>query len=203
MFRLLRQCEYIRLSVDQYVCDHHGGYGIDYPPEKYPEYQSNDPDEPDKFLLRLLSWNTAQISEGEVRVRRPLAVVLDHYFAAKADRDVVKEIVEPEGARWVLVYFAISEDRQAIRERATGRKTKRAAALGSCDGGNVFEITNEVLDSYLATFEVKEKLQYTESRAVLWQKIPLSVYTRPEFYRGGPCRKFIRIGGAGAITKVF
>ena len=69
----------------------------------------------------------------EVQARRPLAVVPDYYFAAKADRDVVKEIVELEGARWVLVYFAISEDRQVIRERAMGRKTKRAAVSGSCE----------------------------------------------------------------------
>jgi len=31
---LLRDREYIRLSIDQYIWDHHGRYGIDYPPKK-------------------------------------------------------------------------------------------------------------------------------------------------------------------------
>jgi len=53
----------------------------------------------------------------------------------------------------VLVYFAIIENKQAIRERAMGRKSKRDVESGSCDGDNAFEIP-EVLDTNFATFQV-------------------------------------------------
>lgn len=153
---VLRDREYIRLSIDQYIWDHHGRYGIDYPAEKYSEYQSEASDELDKLFVRLLKRNKAQVLDGEdVQVsRRPMTIVLDYSFATRADRDEVKEIIEREGGRWVLVYFAISENRQAIRERVRGRKSKRDVESGSGDGDNAFDVTDEVLDTYFATFQV-------------------------------------------------
>jgi hypothetical protein len=146
--------DYIRLSIDQYIWDHHGRYGIDYPPEKYSEYQSEASDELDKLFVRLLRRNRAQASDKGVQAPRPLTIVLDYSFATKADRDDIREIVEREGGRCVLVYFAISENRQAIRERVVGRKSKRDVESGRCDGDNAFEVTDEVLDTYFATFQV-------------------------------------------------
>jgi len=152
---VLRDREYIRLSIDQYIWDHHGRYGIDYPPERYSEYQPEASDELDKLFVRLLKRNKVEVLDGEdVQVpRRPVTIVLDYSFAARADRDEVKEIVEREGGRWVLVYFAISENRQAIRERVRGRKSKRDIESGSVDGDNAFDVTDEVLDTYFATFQ--------------------------------------------------
>jgi len=154
LLRLSRESrEYIRLSIDQYIWDHHGRYGIDYPPEKYSEYQSEASDELDKLFVQLLRRNSSA-PDKEVQARRPLTIVLDYSFATKADRDDVREIVEREGGRCVLLYFAISGNRQAIRERVTGRKAKRDVESGSCDGDNAFEVTDEVLDTYFATFQV-------------------------------------------------
>ena len=79
---------------------------------------------------------------------------MDYSFAAKAGRDEVKELVEREGGHWVLVYFAISENRQAIRERVSSRRSKGDAESGSCDGDDAFEITDEVLDVYFETSQV-------------------------------------------------
>lgn len=151
--RSLQEREFIRLSVDKYIWDHHGRYGIDYPPERYSKYQSEASNELDNLFVRLLKRNKARAADEELQAR-PLTIVLDYSFATKADRDEVKEIVEREGGRWVLVYFAVSENRQAIRERVMGRKSKRDVGLGSCDGDNAFEVTDEVLDTYFATFQV-------------------------------------------------
>lgn len=150
------QRDYVRLSIDQYIWDHHGRYGIDYPPEKYPEYQSEASEELDKLFVRLLKRNRTQVAdeEGVQAPWRPLTIVLDYSFATKAGRDEVKEIVEREGGHWVLIYFAVSENRQAIRERVSGRKTKRDVESGSCDGDNAFEVTDEVLHTYFETFQV-------------------------------------------------
>ena len=106
---VLRDREYIRLcrrglpttslSIDQYIWDHHGRYGIDYPPEKYSEYQSEASDELDELFVRLLKRNRVQVLDGEdVQIpRRPMTIVLDYSFATWADRDEVKGIVEREG----------------------------------------------------------------------------------------------------------
>jgi hypothetical protein len=149
--RQFQQREYVRLSIDQRIWSNHGRYGVDYPPEKYSEYQSEASDELDDLFVRLL--NRVPDEEDIQAPRLPLTIVLDYSFAEKADRDEVKEIVEREGGRWVLVYFAISEDRRAIRERVKGRKFKRDVESGSCDGDNAFEVTDEVLDTYFATFQ--------------------------------------------------
>ena len=152
---VLRDREYIRLSIDQYIWDHHGRYGIDYPPEKYPEFQSEASEELDKLFVRLLKRNKVQVLDGEdvQAPRRPMTMVLDYSFATRGDRDEIKEIVEREGGRWVLVYFTISGNRQVIRERVRGRKAKRDVESGSSDGDNAFDVTDEVLDTYFATFE--------------------------------------------------
>lgn len=156
VLRSFQEREYIRLSIDQYIWNHHGGYAIDYPPEKYSDYQSEASGELDKLFVWLLKRNGVRASDQEAvqPPRRPLTIVLDYSFATKADRDEVKEIVEREGGRWVLVYFAISGDRQAIRERVRGRKSKRDVESGVCDGDNAFEVTDEVLDTYFASFQV-------------------------------------------------
>ena len=154
LLRLSREREYVRLSIDRYIWDHHGRYGIDYPPEKYSEYQSEASEELDKLFVQLLKRNKAQTSDEVVQAQPPLTIVLDYSFSTKTDRDDVKEIIEREGGRWVLVYFAISENRQAIRERVMGRRSKRDVESGSCDGDNAFEVTDEVLDTYFATFQV-------------------------------------------------
>jgi len=153
--RPFQEREYVRLSIDEYIWNHHGRYGIDYPPEKYSEYQSEASDELDKLFVRLLKNGSQALGGVDPPVpQRPLTIVLDYSFARKTDRDEVKEIVEREGGRWVLVYLAISENRDAIRERVRGRKSKRDVESGSCDGDNAFEVTDGVLDTYLTAFQV-------------------------------------------------
>ena len=131
-------------STSKYIWDHHGRYGVDYRPEKYSGCRSEASGELDKLFVQLLKRNKAQVSDEEdAQVqRRLMTIVLDYSIPTKADRDEVKEIVEREGGRWVLVYFAISENGQAICERVGGRKSKRDAESGSGDGDNVFDVTD-------------------------------------------------------------
>lgn len=69
------------------------------------------------------------------------------FLRREGDRDEVKVIG--------LVYLAVSENRTTIRERVSGRKLKRNVESGSCNGGNAFEITDEVLDAYFTTSQVR------------------------------------------------
>ena len=197
LLRLSRDSrEYIRLSIDQYIWDHYGRYGIDYPPEQYSEYQSEASDELDKLLFRLLRRNRTQASDREVQARRPLTIVLDYSFATKADRDNVKETVEREGGRLVLVYFAISENRQTIRERVMGRKLERDVESGSCDRDNAFEVTDEVLDTYFATFQVPrgegEIVIHWIQGTLITIDTTLIIYMRQKIIKEAPARDLSR-----------
>ena len=69
------------------------------------------------------------------------------FLRREGDRDEVKVIG--------LVYLTVSENRTTIRERVSGRKLKRNIESGSCNGDNAFEITDEVLDAYFTTSQVR------------------------------------------------
>lgn len=115
------------------------GDTVSITPEKYPEYQSKASDELDKLFVQLLKNNRAQASDEEVQEHRPLTAVLGHFFTKKADRDDIKEIVEREGGRWVLVYFEISEKNTSNPRTRDEKKTQENVESGSCDGDNALE----------------------------------------------------------------
>ncbi|KAJ0422235.1 AAA domain-containing protein [Aspergillus carlsbadensis] len=122
-----------RLSIDSYIYTHYGLYNIDFPKEKYNEYQEE--------------------AEAALRAELPALIqagthdaILDFSFAFQATRDEWKELIEEAGGRWVLAYLEVEDDelRRRVRERN---------ALAVKDGDSAFVVTEQVLESFLMGFE--------------------------------------------------
>ncbi|CEL06029.1 hypothetical protein ASPCAL07140 [Aspergillus calidoustus] len=122
-----------RLSIDSYIYTHHGLYNIDYPKEKYNEYQEEAEAALRAELPRLIQQGTHD-------------AILDFSFAFQATREEWKELIEEAGGRWVLAYLEVEDDelRRRVRERN---------ALAVKDGDSAFVVTEQVLESFLLGFE--------------------------------------------------
>ncbi|KAK3681297.1 P-loop containing nucleoside triphosphate hydrolase protein [Podospora appendiculata] len=125
-----------RLSIDANVHAKHGLYDIDFPAEKYPEYQVEADAEVRARLVQLLE-------NGESDA------VLDRALYLKVDRDYFKRIVEEKGGRWILVYF-----RPANKEVLWNRVQSRRRT--GIDADSAFEITPELLSQFWEGFEVPD-----------------------------------------------
>lgn len=125
---------FTRVSIDQIIFSRHGLYGVDYPPEKYDEYQT-EADGVYEALFRQL------LREGK-------DIMLDRSFYAKEDRDDFKAQIEQAGGRWVLVYFRA--DKEVLWKRICERR--------SCgiNADSALEITEELLDAYVEGFDVPD-----------------------------------------------
>lgn len=129
---------FTRLSIDQYIFENHGWYGVDYPNEMYSQYQDEASAALDRKLIEML--------------RAGKNLILDFSFWNKQDRDETKAIVEKEGGRWILVYLAASENRGLLKQRIQQRKQRREE--DGVDGDCAFDVTDEVFDMYLRGFEI-------------------------------------------------
>ncbi len=125
-----------RLSIDGLVHEKHGLHSVDYPPEKYEEYQDEADEIIQKRLISLLEGKKSDI-------------ILDRSLYAKEDRDYFKNIVEKMGGRWVLVFF-----RPASKDFIWRRIVKRRQDGINAD--SALEITQELLDQYWNGFENPE-----------------------------------------------
>ncbi|KAI1385769.1 P-loop containing nucleoside triphosphate hydrolase protein [Hypoxylon trugodes] len=125
---------YERLSIDATLAAKHGIYGVDYPDEKYEEFQDEAEAECDVRLISLLD-------EGKKDV------VLDRSLYSKEDREKYKKIVEAHGGRWVLVYFN-AKDKDFIWNRIVTRRQQGVNA------DSALVITKEILDRYWDGFDV-------------------------------------------------
>lgn len=122
---------FVRLSIDEEIWKVNGRYGIDYPVEKYGDYQI----------------------EAERRLRNQLIcliqdkrkVVIDFSFWQKAKRDGYKQLIEEAGGEWKLIYLKVSPE--IIRKRLDVRSKR-------FDANAAFPITEDTLTSYLNGFEV-------------------------------------------------
>ncbi|KAL4941132.1 hypothetical protein BDV06DRAFT_212926 [Aspergillus oleicola] len=124
-----------RLSIDSYIYTNYGLYGIDYPKEKYNEYQEEAEAALRDELVKLVEQGSQD-------------VILDFSFAFQATREEWKGLVEGAGGRWVLVYLQVEPDelRRRIRER-------NALAVKDKDGDSAFFVTEQVLESFIRGFE--------------------------------------------------
>ena len=75
----------MRFSIDQYVFDHKGVYGKDFPPEMYEEYL----DEAEDALKQKLSGILEAGKED---------AVLDYSFWSRARRDDYRNLISAHGA---------------------------------------------------------------------------------------------------------
>ncbi|OCA88433.1 hypothetical protein A8F94_24550 [Bacillus sp. FJAT-27225] len=122
---------FVRLSIDEEIWKVNGRYGIDYPTEKYRDYQI----------------------EAERRLRNQLVslikdkrkVVIDFSFWQKAKRVEYKQLIEEAGGEWKLIYLKVSPE--VIRQRLDARSKR-------FDANSAFPITENTLTSYRNGFEV-------------------------------------------------
>lgn len=121
---------YVRLSHDVEVRRRFGRYGHDIPFERFEEY--NDAVRP--LVKRRL---TELLRQGR-------DVVVDLSFWRRADRDEYKAIVEAAGGRWRLVYLDVPPEE--LRRRLRARRSR--------DDADAFPVPDELLERFLAGFEV-------------------------------------------------
>ena len=81
----------------------------------------------------------------DLLVDKKFDIMLDQSFWSKRDRDETKQLIENHGARWVLVSFSATKEPlwKRIQQRSKGIR----------DADSAFEVTEEVLDSYIQGFE--------------------------------------------------
>src|SRR6266536_696019 len=87
---------FVKLSLDEAVYAKCERAGVDYPAEKYPEYEAVAKKELQAKLVELLK-------NGQ-------SVVLDYGFWKRAERDFYKRLVEENGGTWRLTYFKASPE---------------------------------------------------------------------------------------------
>ncbi|KAM0715473.1 hypothetical protein Q7P37_008971 [Cladosporium fusiforme] len=124
---------FARISIDGIIAERYGVYGVNYPAQKYQEYQ----EEADAVYLeeykRLLATGKANI-------------ILDRSFYAKEDRDLFRHLAEAHGARVVLVYLDV--DREILWQRICDRQARTRTA------DNALDIDRALLDQFCDGFEV-------------------------------------------------
>lgn len=132
---------FTRLSIDAHIHQTHGLYKIDYPADKYGDYQ-------DEARAAITTELKTLLARGE------RDVVLDLSFWNKAYREEYKTLIEGAGARWVLVF--LDAGREVLWERVTKRREKRDALDEKDkgrDGDSAFDVDGDVFEMYLAGFE--------------------------------------------------
>jgi predicted kinase len=129
-----------RLSIDTYIYDHHGRYGIDYPKTQYETYQSQAEQALRMELIALLT-------------QRESDIILDFSFAFRDTRDEWKALVEGNEGRRMLLYLDVGHDevRRRVKERNRLREVR-----GRDNADAAFDVTEEVLERYIKGFERPE-----------------------------------------------
>jgi len=122
---------FVRLSIDEEIWKANGRYRIDYPVEKYDNYQID--------AERRLRYQLIRLIQDKQKV------VIDFSFWQKAKRDEYKQLIEKTGGEWKLIYLKVCPD--VIRKRLAERSKR-------CDANAAFPITEDILTSYLNGFEV-------------------------------------------------
>lgn len=132
---------FVRLSVDCYIYETYGLFKIDYPEEKYSEYQAEGLQYVKNKLVRLLEEKRKDI-------------VLDLAFWNKPYREEYKETITRHGGRWVLVF--LDADKELLQKRIASRRVERdALALNDQrrDGDSAFNVESDTFEAYWGGFE--------------------------------------------------
>lgn len=121
---------FARLSIDEEIWARFGRYGLDYPPEQYPEHVAAAREALKDDLLRRLAARQS--------------VVVDSSFWSRAHRDSFKALVETAGGAWRLVYLHAPEP--ILRDRLEARRRR-------FDANAAFPIDADVLAGFLESFQ--------------------------------------------------
>ncbi|CZR64574.1 related to ATP/GTP-binding protein [Phialocephala subalpina] len=132
---------FIRLSIDKHVFEHHGVYDINYPASRYPELQL----EAETALIQTLKQT---LEEGE------RDVVLDLSFWSKEMREEYREIIEKEGGgRYEIVLLVFKGSEEVLWRRVEGRRVQDEKLRENGEGGEGMSVDRETLRGYLEGFE--------------------------------------------------
>ncbi|POR31801.1 Uncharacterized protein TPAR_07969 [Tolypocladium paradoxum] len=93
----------------------HGLYAIDYPAEKYAEYQAEAKARLDAELIRLLR-------------EKQSGIVLELSFCDRDFRDEFKGMVEQNVGRWVLVF--LDAGNHVVRQRIAAQRAAQREPVG-------------------------------------------------------------------------
>jgi predicted kinase len=121
---------FVRLSIDEEIWHRFGRFGIDYPAEIYPSLQQRVASDLWSRLPALLE--------------KAVPIVIDNSFWNRETRDRYKRLAESYARRWILLYLKTSPT--VLRERLYHRRER-------FDANAAFPIHDELLDSYLKSFQ--------------------------------------------------
>lgn len=121
---------FVRLSVDEYLWEHFGRFGVDYPASRYERLQQVA----EESNLRKL----------DALVRERVACVLDYSFWSRAQRMRYRRFVEARGGRVTLLY--LQADPGVLRDRLRVRNRVREANAA-------FAVDRDMLNRFVAGFE--------------------------------------------------
>ena len=119
----------VRLSIDEFIFDRHGHYGVDYPEPEYAGLYGPAVAEMKRRLAELLRAGTS--------------VLLDFGFWTRAQREEFKRAIEENGGRWELWYF--KADEKTLEGRLELRNRRQDA--------NSLTVTREALRDFMSSFE--------------------------------------------------
>jgi predicted kinase len=120
---------YELLSLDETMHERHGRAGIDYPAERYTEFENAINEELKLKLVGLLAVGAS--------------VVMDYGFWRRANRDNYKALIEKNGGVWRLIYFKASNE--VLAQRLNARNKRNDA--------NAVNVTESMLERFIAEFE--------------------------------------------------
>lgn len=120
---------YEKLSLDESMHEKHGRAGVDYPAEKYMDYEDDVNNNLKQKLAGLLADGSS--------------VVLDYGFWSKDNRDTYKEIIGANGGKWRLVYF---KARPEVLIQRLRRRNERIDA-------NAVHVTESMLGDFIKRFQ--------------------------------------------------
>ncbi|KAK2590149.1 hypothetical protein QQS21_012178 [Conoideocrella luteorostrata] len=132
---------FVRLSVDKFICDNYRLFGENYPEEKYSDYQAEAQTFVKNELIRLLDEKSKDI-------------VLDLAFWNKEYREEYKEAIVQHGGRWVLVF--LHADKDTLKRRIAGRRAERDGLDHNDqrrDGDSAFNVDDDTFNMYYDGFE--------------------------------------------------
>ncbi len=126
----LEQAGYVRLSIDEYIWQRFGKYGVDYAQEQYAQCQA------------LAESDNLLTLKALLQARTPC--VIDYSFWSRGERSRYRTLITDAGGEVTLVYFSATLD--VLRKRLQHRnQTQHANAA--------FAIDDDVLQHFLHQFE--------------------------------------------------
>lgn len=121
---------FVRLSIDEYIWQHFGQFGFDYPEEKYAELQA--------------AAELANLATLDRLLEQRAACVIDYSFWRRSDRLRYRQRIANAGGHTTLLY--LPADAPLLRSRLQARNKSRNANAA-------FALSDEELGRYIAGFE--------------------------------------------------